>query len=98
MPERTFQDSQGNEWLVYDCAPTEGMKRGFAPELQTGWLCFQGPAEKRRLGNYPPEWERYSPRQLEMLMTEAAVVSWVSPAIGTPKFVQDPTTANEGDR
>ena len=92
MPERTFQDSSGTEWLVYDCAPAAGMERGFAPELKDGWLCFQSATEKRRLGKYPKEWEQYSPKHLEMLLREATVVSWVSPATGTPRFEDDATT------
>jgi len=90
MPERTFHDSQDTEWLVYDCKPAAGLERGFAPEMQTGWLCFQSEAEKRRLVNYPAEWNHYSSRQLEMLLREAVVASWVSPAAGTPKYVEPP--------
>ena len=92
MPERTFRDSSGTEWLVYDCAPAQGMERGFAPEMQAGWLCFQSATEKRRLVNYPKEWEKYSSKHLEMLLREATAVSWVSPATGTPRFEDDATT------
>ena len=95
MPERTFQDSSGTEWLVYDCAPAEGLKRGFAPELQTGWLCFQCATEKRRLVKFPKEWDRYTPRQLEMLLKEATVVAWVSPATGSPRFADDPKAGTD---
>ena len=98
MPERTFQDSRGTEWLVYDCAPAEGMKRGFAPELQTGWLCFQCATEKRRLVNYPKDWEQYSPQELEKLLNQANVVAWVSPATGSPRFSDDPKSAAEDER
>lgn len=91
MAERTFHDSSGTEWLVYDCAPAEGMQRGFAPELKDGWLCFQSASEKRRLVGYPKEWERYTPKHLEMLLREASVVAWVSPATGTRRFVDDAT-------
>lgn len=97
MPERTFQDSSGTEWLVYDIAPSAELKHGFARDYQGGWLCFQSTAEKRRLVNYPPEWVRYSGRQLEMLCQEATVVSWVSPATGTPRFEDDPMVESDED-
>ncbi len=97
MPERTFRDLEDIEWLVYDCAPAAGLERGFAPEMQTGWLCFQSEAEKRRLVNYPREWDRYSSKQLEMLLREAVVVSWVSPATGVPRYEEDSgDKANDG--
>ena len=98
MPERNFQDESGTEWLVYDCAPSEAMKRGFAPELQTGWLCFQCATEKRRLSQYPREWEGYTDRQLEMLLKQASIVGWVSPATGTPRVVDDPTASADDNR
>lgn len=98
MPERTFQDSEGTEWLMYDCAPRADLKRGFAQEYQAGWLCFQSASEKRRLVKYPPEWESYSGRQLEELCEVAVVVSWVSPATGVPRINDDPTVDSGGDR
>jgi hypothetical protein len=90
MPERTFQDSSGIEWLVYDCTPRPDIKRGFARDYQAGWLCFQSATEKRRLVKYPLDWESYSVAQLEDLCEAAVIVSWVSPATGTPRLADDP--------
>ena len=98
MPERTFQDSSGTEWLVYDCAPRADLVRGFARDYQKGWLCFQSATEKRRLVNFPPDWEAYSARQLEQLCEKAVIVSWVSPATGTPRVVDDPLSESEKDK
>ena len=95
MPERTFQDSEGTEWLVYDCAPRPDVSRGFAREYQAGWLCFQSATEKRRLVKFPQDWESYSARQLEDLCEAAVIVSWVSPATGTPWLVDDPQTHSD---
>lgn len=98
MPERTFQDSSGTEWLIYDCAPRPDIKRGFARDYQSGWLCFQSPTEKRRLVKYPRDWESYSAQQLEELCEAAVIVSWVSPATGTPRMTDDATADRDDDR
>lgn len=90
MPERTFQDSSGTEWLVYDCAPRPDQVRGFALDYQGGWLCFQSATEKRRLVKYPRDWESYSLSQLGQLCEDAVIVSWVSPATGVPRLPDDP--------
>ena len=97
MPERTFQDSSGTEWLVYDCAPRADLVRGFALDYQAGWLCFQSATEKRRLVKFPRDWENYSAKQLEELCEKAVIVSWVSPATGTPRVSDDPLAESEKD-
>ena len=98
MPERTFQDSSGTEWLVYDCAPSPEQKKGFARDYQSGWLCFQSATEKRRLVKFPKDWESYSVSQLEKLCDDAVIVSWVSPATGIPRMTDDPMSDSEKDR
>ena len=95
MPERTFQDSSGTEWLVYDCAPKGDVMRGFAKDYQAGWLCFQSANEKRRLVKFPTDWESYSAQKLEELCEAAVIVSWVSPATGVPRLADDPLAESD---
>ena len=49
-------------------------RRILTPELQQGWLCFEGAGEKRRLAPVPPDWERCSDAQLHAYWLSAEVV------------------------
>jgi hypothetical protein len=39
--------------------------------LDSGWLCFEAGAEKRRLTPIPPDWQRCPPTQLERYLDSA---------------------------
>lgn len=41
------------------------------PELQSGWLVFESPDERRRLSPIPPAWERYTDAALERMCAQA---------------------------
>lgn len=73
---RTFTDAGGNKWEVWavrhDPIQTRGA-RGilFLPE---GWLCFESGARKRRLIDFPDDWDRMSDRGLSALLDRATEV------------------------
>jgi hypothetical protein len=108
MTLRTFRDSAGLDWRVWEVHPqwTErrsGERRamsdsdGATPErrklpgrrwgspdseprvrvregYEKGWLAFESPAGKRRLGPIPAEWEAATDAQLELLCRSADAV------------------------
>ncbi len=45
-----------------------------APGLTGGWLCFEGPAEKRRLNPIPADWTRCADAELEAYCRQARPV------------------------
>jgi hypothetical protein len=47
--------------------------------LNAGWLCFEGPAEKRRLTPIPSDWLGCPQAQLERYLGSAVPASRVSP-------------------
>jgi hypothetical protein len=68
MALRTFTDPRGLEWQVWDVRPEafSEITPGTAG-LESGWLVFQSPSEKRRLCPIPPEWETCPPERLYLL-------------------------------
>ena len=55
MALRTFTDSDGVSWQVWDVHPAyPGM---IGADLERGWLVFQSGFDKRRLCPIPAEWE-----------------------------------------
>ena len=45
-----------------------------APGLIDGWLCFEGPTEKRRLSPIPADWTRCADEELEAYCLQARPV------------------------
>jgi hypothetical protein len=45
------------------------------PGLESGWLCFENEAEKRRLSPIPRGWDRVEPSELAGLLGRAAAVA-----------------------
>jgi hypothetical protein len=43
-------------------------------EYEAGWLCFESASERRRLPEYPENWEQLSDAELCALLRFAAVV------------------------
>ena len=81
MPHRTFTDSDGMLWEVWQVTPTSvqnaaGEIRGAVePGYEQGWLCFENKSgEKRRLLPVPPDWQSYSETRLEALWEQAKSV------------------------
>ena len=49
MPHRSFRDNQGRAWEVWMVTPLfSGLK---------SWLCFETKGEKRRLTQFPTDWQ-----------------------------------------
>lgn len=80
---RGFTDSTGVEWRVWEVFPTKA-GQAFIDSSHTslketpfanGWLCFESPAEKRRLAPIPVGWEFNDPPFLEELCRKAAPVT-----------------------
>jgi hypothetical protein len=60
--------SDGVEWAVWDVRPASPARlelTGASPVLQSGWLCFESPEEKRRVAPIPDGWESWSDAELE---------------------------------
>jgi hypothetical protein len=53
--------------------------------LNSGWLCFEAPAEKRRLTPIPSDWQHCGVDCLERYCAEAKVARRVSSAIDVVK-------------
>jgi hypothetical protein len=82
---RGFTDAGGTEWRVWQVLPStlEGqqdtadaltrMSLKGTPFAQ-GWLCFESPAEKRRLAPIPNGWEFLDNGSLERLCETATHV------------------------
>jgi hypothetical protein len=81
---RGFTDSTGVDWRVWEVYPSKNPDEGSAEALSrsslkntafaNGWLCFESPAEKRRLAPIPSGWEFHETQLLEQLRDEATIV------------------------
>jgi hypothetical protein len=70
MAHRTFEDSDGTNWEVWEVRPRVAYRRPHrshgevlaglgrvGPELAHGWLAFQSHEQKRRLAPIPVGWQ-----------------------------------------
>jgi hypothetical protein len=64
---RTFEDSAGTVWEVFEVHRASEAPRGVSAGLEKGWLAFVSAAGKRRLAPFPAEWESAPPSELERL-------------------------------
>jgi hypothetical protein len=71
VPARTFEDSVGIVWEVFEVHRASEAPRGVSAGLEKGWLAFVSAAEKRRLAPYPAAWESAPPSELERLCASA---------------------------
>jgi hypothetical protein len=74
---REYKDGEGVTWRVWSVSPSAISETGetvLPGDYQTGWLCFDSGAEKRRLTPVPQSWEKRSERELDVLRRAAAVV------------------------
>jgi hypothetical protein len=75
---RTFADSTGVEWTVYEVKKRGGStgRWSYLPdEFGDGWLCFESEASKRRLTPIPVRWRDLSDRQLQQMLGDAQPVN-----------------------
>lgn len=98
---RTFQDPEGREWQVWEVpAPDPRLTRSgrfLAPELQRGWLRFESADERRRLADYPRDWESLPDRALVELWSRASIVS-DTPGRGRRRFSGSPEQTQSEQR
>lgn len=75
MAARSFEDSAGTVWEVFEVHRAAEAPRGVSPGLEKGWLSFVSEAEKRRLAPFPATWETSSVDALERLCASARVAN-----------------------
>ena len=73
MAARTFEDSTGALWEVFEVHRASSKPAAVSPGMERGWLAFVSGSMKRRLAPFPPEWETASPAELERLCAGARV-------------------------
>ena len=87
MALRSFQDTKGVTWSVWNVVPQTqtGLVANpghthaqpgphLTPGLEQGWLCFECPGEKRRLTPIPQDWEECTEQELERLLAASSAV------------------------
>ena len=75
MAARTFEDSAGTVWEVFEVHRASEAPRGVSPGLERGWLSFVSPSEKRRLAPFPAGWQAASDRELAQLCAAARIAN-----------------------
>src|SRR4051812_7870927 len=71
MAARTFQDSAGVLWEVFEVQRASTKPGAVSSGLEHGWLAFVSGATKRRLAPFPPGWADAAPAELERLCAAA---------------------------
>lgn len=71
MAARTFEDSAGRVWEVFEVHRASAKPGAVSAGLEHGWLAFVNGAEKRRLAPIPAQWETLAVRELEELCARA---------------------------
>ena len=75
MASRSFEDSSGILWEVFEVRRTSGATGGVSHGLEKGWLSFVSTSGKRRLAPFPPEWTEIPASELERLCAGARVAN-----------------------
>jgi hypothetical protein len=73
VPARTFEDSAGVVWEVFEVHRTSQKAEAVSAGLERGWLAFVSGDSKRRLAPFPNEWHTADPAELERLCGLARV-------------------------
>lgn len=71
MAARTFTDSAGLTWDVFEVHRASQKAGAVSPGLEHGWLAFACGENKRRLAPFPPDWAESTDAELEALCTSA---------------------------
>ena len=78
MAVRDFVDAEGVSWTVWPVIPEtlqpKTAAEDYLGEYESGWLCFESASERRRLPEYPANWEQLSEPELRALLHVASVV------------------------
>jgi len=85
---RTFEDSAGAVWEVFEVHRSTQKPGAVTSGLEHGWLAFVSGETKRRLAPFPPEWETAGVPELERLCAMARVAP-------TPHFPLDEETRRQ---
>ena len=73
MASRTFEDSSGILWEVFEVHRASEAPRGVSLGLEKGWLAFVSANGKRRLAPFPTAWQSAPVSELELLCSAARV-------------------------
>ena len=73
MASRTFEDSTGILWEVFEVHRASEAPRGVSVGLEKGWLSFVSANGKRRLAPFPAAWQSAPVSELERLCSAARV-------------------------
>jgi hypothetical protein len=73
MPARTFEDSAGVVWEVFEVHRSSQKSGAVSAGLEKGWLAFVSGDAKRRLAPFPSEWLTADVKELERLCSIARV-------------------------
>ena len=84
MAARTFTDSAGKSWEVFEVHRTSQKVGAVSPGLENGWLAFVSGEDKRRLAPIPPEWATTTDAALEALCGSARRASPARYPAGRP--------------
>jgi hypothetical protein len=71
MAARTFIDSAGLTWSVFEVHRATQTAGAVSPGLEHGWLAFASGDNRRRLAPFPSSWETATDAELEMLCETA---------------------------
>ena len=89
VASRSFEDSTGVIWDVFEVHRTSETLRGVSAGLEKGWLSFVSDIGKRRLAPFPTVWREATDQELERLCSQARVAK-------APRFNAQPTSAVAG--
>lgn len=71
MAARTFTDSAGLTWDVFEVRRASQKAGAVSPGLEDGWLAFASGENKRRLAPFPASWVTSTDAELEALCESA---------------------------
>jgi hypothetical protein len=71
MAARTFTDSAGLTWDVFEVRRASQKAGAVSPGLEDGWLAFASGEHKRRLAPFPADWVTTTDAELEVLCESA---------------------------
>jgi hypothetical protein len=71
MAARTFTDSTGLTWSVFEVHRASQKAGAVSPGLENGWLAFASGDTRRRLAPFPSTWESSTDAELERLCETA---------------------------
>ena len=89
MTARSFEDSSGVIWEVFEVHRTSEAPRGVSSGLEKGWLSFVSDSGKRRLAPIPTVWREATDLELEQFCARARVAK-------PPRFNAQSTSAVGG--